>query len=113
MSVLISTLFLALTLFVPIFQSGSSVVAPASLVAMAVAQTPDSATAMSDAQVISGLPARAPDPRTLHEFWPVFVFFAASWIGITGYVLTFSRRMRKVADSLGGIEPGPTRDVRS
>jgi CcmD family protein len=55
------------------------------------------------AQGSSGLPQRAPDPRTLEEYWPIFAAFVLTWIAIMGYFLTFGRRVSRIADELGEI----------
>jgi CcmD family protein len=60
--------------------------------------------AVSPVQGASGLPQRAPPPRTLREFWPVFAGFAAAWIGIVAYTLSFGRRLRRVGDELGRLD---------
>jgi CcmD family protein len=57
----------------------------------------------------SGLPQRAPDPRTLEEFWPIFAAFVLTWIAIVGYMLTFGRRVSRIADELGEIA-GPRKE---
>jgi CcmD family protein len=49
----------------------------------------------------TGLPQRAPPPRTLRAFWPVFAGFAVTWVGIVIYTLTFSGRLRRVGDEIG------------
>ena len=70
---------------------------------------PDAAVAGAPAQVASGLPARAPWPRTLVEFWPVFAGFAVSWLGIVAYTLTFGRRIRRVEAAIQQADTGAPR----
>jgi CcmD family protein len=55
-------------------------------------------------QTPSGLPVRPPDPRTLREFWPVFVGFAVTWVGLVGYLLTFGGRMKRVGEAMKSLE---------
>ena len=46
----------------------------------------------------SGLPRRAPPPRTMKDQWPVFAMLAVSWIGIVVYLLVIGRRSRRLAE---------------
>jgi CcmD family protein len=48
--------------------------------------------------VRSGLPRRAPEPRTMKAQWPVFALLAASWLGIVAYLLVIGRRSRRLAE---------------
>ena len=48
--------------------------------------------------VTSGLPRRAPEPRTMKAQWPVFALLAVSWIGIVAYLLVIGRRSRRIAE---------------
>ena len=48
----------------------------------------------------TGLPPRAPVPRTMEAYWPVFAVFALSWIGIAAYFLSLGRRTTRIARAL-------------
>ena len=48
--------------------------------------------------VTSGLPRRAPEPRTMKAQWPVFALLAVSWVGIVAYLLVIGRRSRRIAE---------------
>ena len=48
--------------------------------------------------VTSGLPRRAPEPRTMKAQWPVFALLAVSWLGIVAYLLVIGRRSRRIAE---------------
>jgi CcmD family protein len=48
----------------------------------------------------SGLPQRVPVPRTMAAHWPVFALFAASWIGIAGFLLVTGRRTSRLTSRL-------------
>lgn len=63
------------------------------------------APAVAEAQP-QGLPRRAPEPRTLQEFWPVFAIFATVWLGIIVYVLRFGAPLRKITASMSRVENG-------
>ena len=52
--------------------------------------------------VASGLPRRAPEPRTMRAQWPVFALLAVSWIGIVAYLLVIGRRSRRIAALVDG-----------
>lgn len=77
------------------------------------AEQPDVPRAQTEApaasRAASGLPQRAPDPRTLGEFWPVFAGFVVTWIAIMAYMLSFNRRITRVGESLAELTP--TEDV--
>lgn len=72
---------------------------------VALQDTPTEQEAPGGERRGQGLPIRTPPPRTLHDFWPMFVVFAATWLVIAGYTLTFNRRLRKVTRALGELEP--------
>jgi len=59
--------------------------------------------AVAQARVPSGLPAREAPPRTLEAFWPVFVGFVLSWLGIVAYLLTFGRRLTRNSEVLAPL----------
>jgi CcmD family protein len=48
----------------------------------------------------TGLPTRAPEPRTMEAYWPFFAAFALSWIGIAAYFLSLGRRSTRIARAL-------------
>lgn len=52
----------------------------------------------------TGLPRRVPVPRTMEAHWPVFGLFAASWIGIVGYLLVAGRRAGRLTRRLREVE---------
>ena len=52
------------------------------------------------AQSTSGLPQRAPEPRTMREFWPVFLFLSLAWVGIVGAALRLGRPYGRIAQKL-------------
>lgn len=60
--------------------------------------------APAPAAAIQGLPRRAPEPRTLHEFWMVFAALAAAWGGITFYILRFGAPLGRIADTMRRVE---------
>lgn len=51
-----------------------------------------------------GLPPRPMAPRTMADFWPVFLFFALTWAGILGYLMAAGRRVRRLGERLGDLE---------
>ena len=51
-----------------------------------------------------GIPQRAPEPRTMREFWPVFLGFAATWLAIVAYVLHAGSRIGRAARAARGLE---------
>ena len=81
-------------------QDNTTTTVPTSEVAPEVQLPPDIIPVAT--QQPSGLPQRAPDPRTLRELWPVFAGFTVAWLGILAYVLSvggrFSRLSREVAE---------------
>lgn len=52
----------------------------------------------------SGLPPRAPVPRTLREFWPVFVLLALAWIGIVGYLLRCGAAFGRIVEGVRRLD---------
>lgn len=54
----------------------------------------------------SGLPRRAPDPMTLHEYWPVFLGFSVTWLGIVAYFLSVGRSLDRTARAMAGLDGG-------
>ncbi|MQA90827.1 MAG: hypothetical protein GEU90_11400 [Gemmatimonas sp.] len=99
----LTVLVLALSTSVPV-ASASRIQSDASTVLSATVALQDAPTdAAAAVQGSTGLPQRAPDPRTLEAYWPVFAVFALTWIAIVGYWLTFGRRVLRIADELGEI----------
>lgn len=78
-------------------------VAEATVGAPAVEATTTAAPAQEQ-PTSSGLPMRAPPPRTLHAFWPFFAAFALTWLTITVYYLRLGGRLKKIADDLDRLE---------
>ena len=50
--------------------------------------------------VSGGLPQRAAPPRTLRDYWHVFVAFALAWVLLFGYVVSLGRRFARVERDL-------------
>lgn len=84
----IAALALGLALLVPVDARGLTTTAAAS------------ASTQQLTQQGSGLPERAPPPRTLHEFWHVFALIALVWLGIVGYLLRSGAALGRIADRL-------------
>lgn len=54
----------------------------------------------------ASLPERAAPPRTLRDYWHVFIAFALAWVLLFGYVVSLGRRFARVEDGLrrlGGV----------
>ena len=83
--------------------AAESVVAASTVTALA-AQAAEEEGAVPAASPGQGLPIRIPPPRTLQDFWPVFAGFAATWLVIAGYTLSFNRRIRRVSAAIGSLE---------
>lgn len=84
----------------PLAVPGGAVVASAQAVPQA---SPEEA---APAPAATGLPQRAPDPRTLHEFWPVFLAFSVSWAGIVAYLLTVGGAYGRTARTVQQLGEG-------
>lgn len=69
-------------------------------------QTEMEASATPAAPQLVGMPRRPPEPRTLHEFWLVFVAFSAAWVGISIYILRFGAPLHRISESMRQIEKG-------
>ena len=80
--------------------------AAAPVVAMLQEAEADGTAAAELPQGTAGLPPRAAPPRTMHEKWPVFVLFAASWVGIVAYLLVTGRRAERLARDVAAREGG-------
>src|SRR5688500_16977956 len=91
------TLLLALSLGTSVQEPAPAGDVPAAGVE-AVASQPETLPVSS--VTTQGLPRRAPHPRTLHAYWPVFGIFALTWLGITAYMLSFGPRLKRVAESM-------------
>jgi CcmD family protein len=48
----------------------------------------------------SGLPVRPPAPRTLRDYWHLFIAYAVVWVLIFGYVISLGRRFGRVEAEL-------------
>jgi hypothetical protein len=60
----------------------------------------------------TGLPQRAPEPRTMREFWPVFLFLTALWLAVVITALRVSRPYGKVAEKVERLRRAPGEDGR-
>ena len=47
-----------------------------------------------------GLPARAPQARTLRAHWHVFIAFAVTWVLLFGYALSIGRRFARLEEEV-------------
>lgn len=56
------------------------------------------------AGLTQGLPRRAPQPRTLHDFWPAFAVLALLWSATVIYVLGFNRSLGRIAARMEAAE---------
>ncbi len=54
----------------------------------------------------SGLPERAPAPRTLRAYWHLFIAFAVTWLLVFGYALTLGRRFGRLEEELRRARAG-------
>lgn len=52
-------------------------------------------------------PQRAPLPRTMSAYWPMFGFFALSWAGITVYLLRLGAKAGRIAQRVAEVEERP------
>lgn len=77
------------------------------IAAAVVAMAPVAQTAGGDGQVPTGLPQRAPEPRTLREFWPMFLALAVGWAFLIGYGVMLTRRHGRVASMIHELEADP------
>jgi hypothetical protein len=87
---IIASILLALSsAFTPTAGKAVDTEAPAEMMVVASAgdQQPANEEQVVESEVRSGLSPRPADPRTLREFWPVFVGFVIAWLGIVGYLL--------------------------
>ena len=66
----------------------------------AAGTTSDTVAAQERPGVLSGLPRRAPEPRTMAAYWPVFLVLSVTWIGFVGYMLLLGRRSSRLARSI-------------
>lgn len=89
---------LALALAAPI--AGGQVEGPAAAESAAAPAVVEE----SPQPVGSGLPVRAPLPRTMEAYWPVFALFAATWLAIAGYLLVTGRRSAQLSARLRAWE---------
>lgn len=82
--------------------AGIGVAVPPAYVAPAVAQSGQGAEvqAAPAEPTTAGLPQRTPPPRTLEAYWPVFVGFSLTWLGIVAYVLTLGRKTARIDELL-------------
>jgi hypothetical protein len=60
--------------------------------------------------LVQGLPQRAPQPRTLHDFWPAFAGLAVLWVVMVAYVLGFGGSLRRIAAGMQSADRGGTRE---
>lgn len=67
--------------------------------------SPETAVAGSTAATLTqGLPRRAPQPRTLHDFWPAFAVLAALWIAMVAFVVPMHGPLRRIADRISSAD---------
>ena len=57
----------------------------------------------------SGLPQRAPEPRTMREFWPVFLVLSLVWLGVVAFALRLSGPYGRIAEKLSRSREGMPR----
>lgn len=73
------------------------------------AVTVESATDAIEPEMVAGLPAqglprRAPQPRTLHEYWPAFAVLAALWVAMVVFVFPMRSPLRRIAERIAASE---------
>jgi hypothetical protein len=104
---LIASLALGISLLMPMDAHGLAkpAAAPPGLAAVRTQVPPsESQPAVSQPRQGSGLPQQAPTPRTMREFWPVFVLLSLGWIGIVGYLLRCGAVFGRIAEGVRHLD---------